>query len=423
MAKIAPFKGVRYAAADPSDLVCPPYDVISPEERVQYHKKSPFNFVRLVLGEEFPDDDEKHNRFTRASEYLQKWLELGVMAEDGKPAIYIYEQQHSHKGDIRTITGLTLLVKLEDYENRVILPHENTLAKPKSGLAQLIKLTDANLDSVYGLYPDPEHKLDELMSKAAGRHPDVDVRDRDGVRHRLWVDSDPSDIAKIVEFMGDKQVVIADGHHRYETALAYRDEMRAQKNSGGEEAPYDYVMMTLVNVYSPDLVVFPTHRMAANLSEDDLTSLEPKLSEFFEIVPSTKKTLLEDMQKYEGKGIGIYSRGEAKIAVPKRDLSAELTGCEAARQLDLNVLHKFILDKALGIDEHKLKHEMNVTYTRSDEEAFKRVDSGEFQVAFFLNPVDVEAVLKIAQAGEKMPQKATYFYPKLLSGLVLRKIE
>lgn len=429
MAQIKPFKAIRYDEAvvgELSKVTSPPYDIISPEDRVYYHKLHPNNFVRLVLGEEFATDNESDNRFTRAGRYLDEWIASGAMKQDAEPAIYVYQQIWEAGGIQKSVRGFTCAVKLQEYDDKVILPHEWTLARPKSDLAVLIRQVKANLDCVYGLYADPDSVLDAVMDKAMAGTPTEEAVDKVGVINRIWAVTDIAEIAKVVAFLADKQVAIADGHHRYETALAYRNELRAPSTSSGcsgcscGECDFDYAMMTLVNVYEPDMTIYPTHRVLANLSDEALASLDENLSESFEVRASSKEALIEDMAR-EG-AIGMYHTGGAMILVPKPGIESLLPGAEPSRKLELSKLHKLILEKHLGIDDEKLRNQANIVYTRDPAEAFRLVDSGERQIAFFVNHIPVKAVLDIAAAGEKMPQKATYFYPKLLSGLALRRL-
>ncbi|MCL5105390.1 MAG: DUF1015 domain-containing protein [Armatimonadetes bacterium] len=419
MAEIAAFKGIRYnesAVGSLDKVTSPPYDIISPEDRVYYHKLHPNNFVRLILGEEFEGDNESDNRFTRAKRYLDQWLKDGVLVQDNEPSIYIYEQHFERDGS-RVVRGITCAVKIHPYSDKVILPHENTLAKPKSQLGRLIREAKANLDCVYGLYADEAGVLDEVMARAMSQAPVADVRDKDEVRHILWALSDPTEIAAIVDYLKDKPIAIADGHHRYETALAYRDEMR-EKSGGGEELPSDYTLMTIANVYQKDMTIFPTHRVLANIAAELLGGLDGKLTELFEVCESSRESLLPDMTRLGA--IGMYRKCDARTLKLKADPGSLLSGSEASRKLELNVLHKLILEPALGIDDDKLRNQTHIIYTRTADEAMDLVDSGERQIAFLLNHIAVKSVLDVASAGEKMPQKATYFYPKLLSGLVLR---
>lgn len=425
MAEIIPFRGIRYNPdlVSLDDVTSPPYDVISPEYCVYLHSRHPKNVVRLILGQETPEDTPSDNRFTRAAAYLHEWLAEGTLKQDTKPALYVYDQHYTQRGQMRTVRGFISLVKLHPHEDGVILPHEYTLAKPKSALAQLIRAVGSNFDSVYGLYPDKEHLIDAVLDRAASTKPAIEVMDRDNVRHRLWAIDSDEDIHLISNILSDQPILIADGHHRYETALAYRDEMRAKEGNPQGERPYDYVMMTLVNVYAPDVVVFPTHRMARNLSDETIARFDKELSRLFDVIPTSRERMLADMEARGGRAIGVYRPGECFIIEPKKGADLGVVGSEASASLDLTILHQVILDHILGIDAEKLRQEANVVYTRDEQEAFDLTDKGEFQISFILNPIELETILDMSRVGERMPQKATYFFPKLLSGLILRKIE
>ena len=424
MAKIKPFRAIRYDEAvvgELSKVTSPPYDVISPEDRVYYHKLHPNNFVRLVLGEEFATDTDSDNRFTRAKRYLDEWLASGALKQDAEPAIFVYQQLFELGGIKKSVRGFTVAVKLQDYADNIILPHENTLARPKSDLAVLIRQVKANLDCIYGVYADPSGALDAVMDEAMTARPIEEAVDKNGVVNRVWAITDSATIEQVAALFADKQIAIADGHHRYETALAYRDEMRKTTNCACGECESDYLMMTLINVYEKDMTIYPTHRVLANLPEDALASLDENLRDCFEAKASSRQTLIEDMAA-EG-AIGMYRPGKATILKPKAGVESRIHGSEASRKLELNVLHKLILEKGLGIDDEKLRNQAHITYTRDADEAMGLVDSGERQIAFLLNHIAVKSVLDVASSGERMPQKATYFYPKLLSGLALRKLE
>ncbi|MDO8682141.1 MAG: DUF1015 domain-containing protein [Armatimonadota bacterium] len=425
MAIIRPFQGMRYnpsLVGDLSAVVSPPYDVISPSERIFYHERHPNNFVRLILGEERPKDNRSNNRFTRSKQYLNQWLRDGVLEMDETPAVYVYEQKYKKAGRTFVIRGFTVLVRIEDYANGVILPHENTLAKPKSDLIKLIRTTQANYDSIYGLYPDPDQEITPMLDNCAAGTPAAEAIDKDSVHHRLWIVKDKRRIAQVAGFLADKEIVIADGHHRYETSLAYRDEMRALDTSANGDKPYDYVLMTIVNVYGKDVTIFPTHRMVGNLPKDMASGLLSMLSSLFNVESVAYNNVTGAMAKRGGKSIGLITDEDAHLLTLRAEPQTLIDKPRALCELDLTILHNLILEDTLEIDEYCLKNEINLAYTRDEEEAKARVRSGEFQMAFLLNPIKVESVLEVARVGEKMPQKATYFYPKLISGLALRKM-
>ncbi|MGQ9454847.1 MAG: DUF1015 domain-containing protein [Armatimonadota bacterium] len=420
MAEIKPFKGVRYNRQiidDLSKVVCPPYDVISPEDQIYYHALHPYNYIRLVLGEDFETDTEHENRFTRAARHLNEWLSKGILIQDSEPAIYVYAQEFSLESKKRTVRGFTCAVRLHEYSEGIILPHENTLAKPKTQLIQLMRATRANLDSVYGLYDDEDGTVESILQELTACEPAAEAIDKDGVKHTLWLLTDQSRISTIGASLRDRPIAIADGHHRYETSLAYRKECRSREPVT-KELPCDYTLMTLVNVRQDDLTVFPTHRVVKGLAPDILSNFEKELSSLFVIEPSSVHTLLNDMRSRQA--LGMYVADRAVTLKAKPDSYDLITGSNASRRLELNVLHKLILDRILGIDEEKLRNQTHIYYTRDLDEAIRLVQSGAAQIAFLLNNIDVKSVLDIATAGERMPQKATYFYPKLISGLVAR---
>lgn len=422
MATIIPFKGIRYntdVIGDINKVVSPPYDVISPEDRKYYHNLHPNNFVRLVLGEEFESDNTDNNRFTRAKSYIDEWLASGAFKYDEKPTIYLYLQEFNMNGTKRVL-GLICGVKICEYDEKVILPHENTLAKPKSQLMELISKTKANLDCVYGLYDDKNYELKSIMDKAMKNEPCVNAKDKDGEKHILWAITDEEDIKKIADFMKEKPIAIADGHHRYETSLNYRNMMR-EKYGCDKELASDYVMMTIVNVFEKDMTIYPTHRVLGNITDEDVERSLNEAKDYFEISPSSKDILTADMAK--NNAIGMYSKDKCLILTPKANAREQIDGSEASKNLELNILHKLILERSLGIDGEKLRNQTHIIYTRELDEAFYLVDSGKRTAAFIINPIPVKAVLDIAGAGEKMPQKATYFYPKLLSGIVMRNMD
>lgn len=424
--RVSPFRGVRYNSEVVNDLnqvVCPPYDVISPEDRVYYHKIHDCNFVRLVLGEEFESDSSNDNRFTRARSYLDKWLADGALCQDDSPAMYVYRQDFNRDETALSITGLICAVKMHEYQDNVILPHENTLARPKSQLAELIRQVKANLDSVYGLYEDPKGDVQHIIDKVTSGIPAIDVTDKDGVQHRVWIITDTAELAGIVTFFEDKQIAIADGHHRYETTLAYSKEARESlpENKRSQPLESDYVLMTLANVYQDDLTVLPTHRVMFGLSDESLADFNGKLNKKFNVTDTTREKIVQDMA--ENQAIGVYLKNRAFIILPKDGVKDAIPGCDASKNLEVNVLHRLVIEELLGLSNEDMRNQTNVFYTRDVDEAVDAVDSGKAQLAFLLNPVGVKAVMDIASAGEKMPQKSTYFYPKLLSGMVLRLLE
>jgi len=423
MADIKAFKGIRYNTEKLGcidKLVSAPYDVISAEDRKHYHELHENNFVRLILGEEFPCDDEINNRFTRAGDYINKWLEEKVLIKEAEPSIYLYQQKFNTVKGKSIVNGFITSVKICEYDEKIILPHENTLSKPKGALAETIEKTNANLDCVYGLYNDQNYELEKIINKYVTTSPTLHAHDKDGNSHILWAISDKSDLEKIISFMADKQIAIADGHHRYETALKHRNKMRS-KYGISDNAEYNYVMMTLVNVFEKDLTVLPTHRIIDNISYDIVSSLIQKTKDNFDIKEVNLENMTEIMAKENS--LGLIMSDKAYTLRKKATTELNINASVYTKELELTILHKLILENIMGIDKEKLAAQTNVTYTRSFKEAVDLVKSQKAQMAFICNDIPVKAILDIAKEGEKMPQKATYFYPKLLSGLVIRKLD
>ncbi|MBQ0104821.1 MAG: DUF1015 domain-containing protein, partial [Armatimonadetes bacterium] len=362
-------------------------------------------------------DNDENNRFTRAGNYYRDWKENNILKADA-PSVYLYQQDFILNEKRCIVNGFISAVKICEYSENIILPHENTLSKPKGALEATIENTNANLDCVYGLYSDEENYLGkEIMTKYFAKQADADAIDKDGNHHRLWVISDTDDINIICNFMSDKQIAIADGHHRYETALKNRNRIR-EENQTESELPTDYVMMTLVNVYEKDLLVLPTHRLINNVDQNLITTLIVRLENNFDISRSKYSSMQEEMK--ETGAIGLITKNAYYLLKKKDDVKLYLDASVYTKELELTVLHTLILDELLGIDKAKLAAQTNVTYTRSFDEANEMVKSGNAQLAFICNDIPVKSILDIASQGEKMPQKATYFYPKLLSGLVTR---
>jgi len=416
LAEILPFRGIRYNVEQVNldDVTSPPYDVISPSELEYFLNRHPKNIVRLILGKEYPTDDETNNRYTRARSWLNEWLADGTLMLESKPCVYAYEQRFEFWGGMRVVRGFTALVKLHPWEDKVILPHEYTLAKPKPHLGSVIRATNANLDSVYGLYPDENAQAASLLAQIYKNVPDAQAHDRQGVKHSIWVVDDQSLIDDLVDLFKDKQIVIADGHHRYETSLAYRDEMRGLA-AGDNFNPYDYVMMTFADIDSPGLVMLPTHRMVRGVPEDRIERLIENLSDEFLVFDVSPADLLEQTSKLPN-AVGICTKYFSAVVVRKDNP-------ESVESLGVLTLHDKILKDAVGIGGEGLRLEDHVFYTRDADEAIKSVENGECQAAFILQRFELAKMLEVARMGIRLPQKSTYFYPKLLSGMVMRIIE
>lgn len=438
MAKIIPFTGFRYnpATVDVKDVVAPPYDVISPGQRDLLYEREPHNIVRLTNTKEMPDDGPQE-KYVRARRHLEEWIAAGVLRREEHPSVYFYEQQYQyHADEPRVRRGFIALARLEEQESGVILGHEQTLMPAKYDRLNLMKECKANLSPIFSLYSQPEGTIDAILAEKAGTPTDHDFIDDNGIRNRLWVVSDEAVINRLTAEMSDKRIVIADGHHRYETALIYRHIRRNEKKADSEEALYNYVMMMFINI-DGGVTIYPVHRVIFDIPDFRAAEFREKLAEYFEIVRTSfncsnceeaARSLLKQMAS-EGEtrhAFGLYLGGDnleflrSRDDIRLRDL-VEKKHCESFRTLDVAIAQAVIFQKILGIDTGTISKEQHIRYTPSEEAALGAVRRGEAQAALLMNPTKPEQVKAVTYEGEKMPQKSTYFYPKLLSGLVINR--
>ena len=425
MPEILPFRGYRYdlSRVDIQDVVAPPYDVISPQQQSQFYDKSPFNVVRLILGRE-------EDRYASAAKYFLEWQDTGLLARDKKPCFYALQQKFDGLDGKRiTRKGFIVLCRLEEFEKKIVLPHEKTLAKPREDRFKLFKATNANFSQIFSLYSDPEKRVDSSLNGATNKPPTVEVVFED-VENRIWMVDDEKSIAAIQGFLAGKQVLIADGHHRYETALAYRDFMRSQnKKTSGREG-YEYVMMFFTNLEDEGLMIYPTHRLVHSLTRFDAREFLTRISEHFVCREfKDQHTLVLALQSSAMKSFGLVLQGDPtfrlitlKPTAPVAEIVRE-NGPREVRELDVTLLHSLILRDMLRISSEAQEQKLNLTYVKSLDEAIETTNSGKAQLAFLMNATKIEEVRAVAKAGFTMPQKSTYFYPKLLSGLLINKLD
>lgn len=414
MARIASFCGVRYGLSELHECVAPPYDVITPPERERLRQLT-YNITHLTL----PDSYEQ------AQSLWRRWQEQGILRADPNPAMYLLEQRFVHPvtGEVRRRLALVCLMALEEYETGTVLPHENTQAKAKEDRLHLLRATQANLEPIYGLVEGGLFPILEQLSRAAP--PVAEVEYTDGL-HRLYRIDDPTTLQRLEATVAPSRVWIADGHHRYETSLQYRRERRASEGNPPSLQAYDWLMIALTPFDDPGIVILPTHRVLPSASEDALARLADWLGQWFDrslCAPQELPGLLR--QGAARRGFGVVLRGgKAFTAWLKPSIAPETLvpgeHSPAYRQLDVTLLQSLVLEPLFGITQHHLERAEGIRYTRDEREAIGWVSSGEASVAFLLNPPTVQEVREVALAGEKMPPKSTYFYPKLLSGLVMR---
>lgn len=425
MADIKPFKGILFnkgIVGDMTTVVAPPYDVINDEEQKRLLKENKFNVVRLILPQ-----GSLANKYDRASEAFNSWLEKGILIRDVEPAIYIYEQKYKVKNKHKKRTGFIALVKLEDFSTGKVKAHEKTLKGPKDDRLRLVKACKTNFSQIFSLFSDPERAIDNILEEHTREKPRIDIQ-VDGVTHRLWTINDVEIMQLVTDLMSDKQLFIADGHHRYETALNFRNEMRQAMGDTSAEAPFDYTMMMFVNMDSDGLTVLSTHRALKNLPKINYDKFKDNLKQIFDIekLPSIESVMSKLADKQNAHAIGLYYGGDNfyLLQIKNEDDVIELLDAKQSRAwklLDVTILHQVIINRILGFGGTNIEN--SIKFTTNEQEAVNLVSNGSHQMAFFLNPTKISSVKDIASAGEIMPQKSTYFYPKLLTGLVFNKLE
>lgn len=422
MAQLQPFRALRFTkqAGKIGSLCCPPYDIISEEQRKAYIAQNSNNVIRLELPREGEDP------YARAGETLNRWLADGTLALEDVPAIYVYGESFTVDGVDYSFKGFICRVKLEPFSAGVVLPHEETLSKAKADRFDLMCATGCNFSQIYSLYMDEDGSRAKMVEQMSAGAPDACFTDAEGVTHSLWVCKDTAANAALCAAFADSKLYIADGHHRYETGLNYLNHC---KQTGIYTPGCDSIMMMLVDMQNPGLVVFPTHRIIKNV--EGFTSevlLENCIGEF-DITPAADLIQVNAQLKTAyaaGKKAFGYFDGNTYCVLELKDPSVMddilPDASDALRQLDVSVLHALVLERILGIDKENMAKQINLSYTRAEAEAVAEVEAGNANCAFFLNPTRVSEIAAVAAAGEKMPQKSTYFYPKLITGLVMNQI-
>jgi uncharacterized protein (DUF1015 family) len=438
MAKIVPFRGVRYdpvKVPDIAHVVAPPYDVIGPAEQGTLYARHPCNIVRLELGQDQPGDGADANRYTRAKRFLTDWFDSGTLRRDDHPAIYLYAIQYPlRSGEVRTLRGFLSLLKLEDFGTGHIFPHENTRAAAKSDRYQLLESCRSNFSPIFSLYPDPEGRIVELLEKGVDKEqPPLDMTDDAGARHRFWDVTDKKILAEVAGFMNPLPLFIADGHHRYESALRYRNAQREAHPDHSGELASDYVLMYFSNLDDSGLTILPTHRLIPPPVPLSLQELRRGIGQHFSLqtFPFTKDTepgvrerflaALHVTQSTKAHTMGLVVRGETRYDLLTLNAAGEAKLGESARdRLDVAILQRLLLQDVMNMTP---EDEERLIYLKDENEVLDAVAEGQGEFAILLNPPKISEVKEVAQAGERMPHKSTYFYPKPLTGLVLNVME
>ncbi|MEO0184928.1 MAG: DUF1015 domain-containing protein [candidate division WOR-3 bacterium] len=421
MPEVKPFKGIRYnlkKIKNLSHVITQPYDQITDEMEKEYKKRSPYNFVNLVLTH-YADGHNRQQEYENAKNCVQDWLKDKIFIQDKKDSIYPYFQEFSLEGRHYTRKGFICRLRLEELGKGNILPHEKTLSKPKEDRLSLTRITKKDFEPVFLLYTDPENMVMDLIEKEC-KEPLINVKDDRDITHKLWQINNKEIVKKISVVLKDAIFVIADGHHRYETFFNYRNEL----GDINKDHPANFKMVTLVNIQDSGLVILPTHRLIMNLTDFDAEAFIRRAREFFEIKETSKHDLKSNLEKERMHAFGFYSKGKSLI-LKLKDVSSMARilpdRSKEYQNLDVAILHTLLIENILGIKPEKI--EDHIRYQRGIEETIKRVDAGEFQFAFLMNPTRPEQVRDVAKNRERMPQKSTDFYPKLISGLVFYDIE
>lgn len=426
MATVKAFSALRFTdlSGKVQNNVCPPYDIISDEERLGYISQSENNIIRLEkpVGE---------NAYQNAKKLYLEWRKKGIIDTDEKEGIYVYEEEFSAYGETKKIKGIFVRVKLQEFSDGVVLPHEETLSKAKEDRFNLMCSTYCNFSPIYSMYTDEDRKITSRIDAFSDRKADIEFSAKDGVVQRLWKTENKDDIEYIEKAFADKQLFIADGHHRYETALRFKKKLISDGVIKDENHPGNYVMMMLIDMENDGLVVFPTHRIVKGIENFDEEKALCGIREYFDVCEVSGENAEKELcAKTDTKAYVFCTKsGKFYLLTLKNDGKAEKKLSEmnpdkskAYTDLDVTVLHSLILENILGIDKENMAKQINLAYTRDVDEAVNSVKQNEVNCAFLINSTKVSQIKNVALAGEKMPQKSTYFYPKLITGLVMNEI-
>lgn len=433
MPDIQAFRGLRYDlghVGSLSDVIAPPYDVIGPDLQEQLYKKHPANAIRLILNREEPGDDETNNRYSRAARFLKNWRKEGVLFSESDPAVYVYHQRFDYGGKTYTRRGVMARVRLERFGEGKIYPHEETMSGPKQDRLLLTRACKTNLSQIFGLYPDPQSEAQELLEQAIAGQTPLEATDHLGVVHRMWPVTDVKTITALSGILGPKPIFIADGHHRYETACNYRDELAA-RGSLDPNHPANFVLMMCIGMQDPGMIVLPTHRLFRGLPAMDSGELIAKLGDAFTTRIAGEgndlaNTVWQEIESAGDQGtIGFFTQKDerwvvAKITPQGKQRMAQVASdhSDAWRDLGVAVLHRLVMENLLGA-----KDLPKPTYVHLVQEVIDELESGEYPLAALVMPATLDHIESVSKSFERMPAKSTYFYPKLLSGLVFNPLE
>ncbi|MBI4303469.1 MAG: DUF1015 domain-containing protein [Chloroflexi bacterium] len=434
MAEIRPFRGIHYNSAlikDLSTVICPPYDIISSQLQQELYLKSEYNFVRVEFARELPQDCATDNRYTRSAATLEQWLKRGILVVDETPAIYLTDQHFTYAGKEYKRRGITVRIKLEEWDKMVIRPHEGTMSEPKSDRLSLLWALQANTSSIFALFEDKRRQIASVLSSQEQRRPLLEVKKTNGDGHTVWAITEPEAIKQISGILAQQPLYIADGHHRYESALAYRREkLDYSKSASGEEA-FNFVMMTLVDFTNPGLLILPPHRLVRGISQPALDGIMDKLSIFFDIenlgenAPPVCQKIDSLFTEAKDSPLILFGPEKRFYALRLRDPASVAQmmpyfHSDLYKKLDVSIIDHVILENLLRLSTDKEKASLAYVYDRM--EVVNRVLNQEYQLAFILKPIKADIIKAIADISDKMPRKSTYFYPKLPAGLLVNRL-
>jgi len=435
VAEIRPFCGVHYdqsLLSDWSSIICPPYDIITPQLQQELYLRSEHNFVRVEFGRDLPQDMVTDNKNTRSVATLEQWLKQGVLEIDEAPAIYLHDQYFTYQGKEYKRRGIVARVRLEEWDKMVVRPHEGTIAESMRERLSLLWALQANTSPILALFEDRGQKISSLLAAQEQSKPIINLRSIDGEGHIVWAITEPEVVNIVSSSLAEQPLYIADGHHRYESALAYQRERRVYSPSASGDEAFNFVMMSLVDFSDPGLIILPPHRLVHGISKPTLNELTAKLKVFFEIeeLPLSMSGVWKQADDLltETNEVGLILFGltaERLFVLRLRDLTTisqmmPYFHSELYKRLDVSIVDHIILEKLLALSSDKEKTTLAYSYDRLD--AINRVLVQEYQLALILSPVKAEVIKAIADVGDKMPRKSTYFYPKLPAGLLFNRL-
>ncbi len=435
MAEIRPFRGVHYnqlLIKDLSTVICSPYDIITPPLQQELYRRSQYNFVRLEHSRELPQDTVMDNKYTRSAATLRQWLKQGVLEVDKTPAIYLHDHYFTHQGKEYRRRGIIVCVRLEEWEKMVVRPHEGTLAEPRNDRVSLLRELQANTSPILALFEDQGQRVSSLLATQEPKNkPLISLTGANGEGHNIWAITESQIVNQICNSLAEQPLYIADGHHRYESALAYQRERGIRSSLASEDEASNFVMMTLVDFSDPGLIILPPHRLVRGISKPILSGLMAGLRAFFEIkglpldIPNVWQQVDDLLMETNEIRLFLFGIAEHLLALRLRDFTTASQmmpyfHSELYKRLDVSIADHIILEKLLGLSGGREEARISYSYDRQD--AVNRVLDQEYQLALLLRPVKVEVVKAIADAGDRLPRKSTYFYPKLPAGLIFYRL-